>query len=361
MALSSDPILSSPPHTAVLIGRFQPWHNGHMALLQAALAQAQQVVVVLGSAHQARSPKNPFTWQERAAMVQASLAPEERERVHCIPVRDHYNEARWVEAVRAGVQALVPPGAAIALVGHFKDSSSSYLQSFPGWTLLSLPRLGAFDATPLREIFWNAAAASRSDVLARLAPQVPAPVLDFLQTWMDSPEYTAMQEEAAMLRGYQAAWASAPYPPVFVTVDALLLCNQHLLLIERGHAPGKGLWALPGGFLEPRDTLWQSCLRELAEETGCALDPATLEAGLQGVQVFDHPDRSLRGRTITHVHVFDLGDRTQLPAVQGGDDAALARWVPLAQVPALESAFFEDHFHVVQSCLEGHCAIRLPV
>jgi len=361
MALSSDPILSSPPHTAVLIGRFQPWHNGHMALLQAALAQAQQVVVVLGSAHQARSPKNPFTWQERAAMVQASLAPAERARVHCIPVRDHYNEARWVEAVRAGVQALVPPGAAIALVGHFKDSSSSYLQSFPGWTLLSLPRLGAFDATPLREIFWNAAAASRSDVLARLAPQVPAPVLDFLQTWMDSPEYTAMQEEAAMLRGYQAAWASAPYPPVFVTVDALLLCNQHLLLIERGHAPGKGLWALPGGFLEPRDTLWQSCLRELAEETGCALDPATLEAGLQGVQVFDHPDRSLRGRTITHVHVFDLGDRTQLPAVQGGDDAALARWVPLAQVPALESAFFEDHFHVVQSCLEGHCAIRLPV
>ena len=361
MALSSDPILSSPPHTAVLIGRFQPWHNGHMALLQAALAQAQQVVVVLGSAHQARSPKNPFTWQERAAIVQASLAPAERARVHCIPVRDHYSEARWVEAVRAGVQALVPPGAAIALVGHFKDSSSSYLQSFPGWTLLSLPRLGAFDATPLREIFWNAAAASRSDVLARLAPQVPAPVLDFLQTWMDSPEYTAMQEEAAMLRGYQAAWASAPYPPVFVTVDALLLCNQHLLLIERGHAPGKGLWALPGGFLEPRDTLWQSCLRELAEETGCALDPATLEAGLQGVQVFDHPDRSLRGRTITHVHVFDLGDRTQLPAVQGGDDAALARWVPLAQVPALESAFFEDHFHVVQSCLEGHCAIRLPV
>lgn len=361
MASSPDTSPSSPPHTAVLIGRFQPWHNGHMALLQAALAQAQQVVVVLGSAHQARSPKNPFTWQERAAMVQASLTPAERARVHCIPVRDHYNEARWVEAVRAGVQALVPPGAAIALVGHFKDSSSSYLQSFPGWTLLSLPRLGAFDATPLREIFWNAAAASRGEVLARLAPQVPAPVLDFLQSWMDTAEYAAMQEESAMLRGYQAAWASAPYPPVFVTVDALLLCNQHLLLIERGHAPGKGLWALPGGFLEPRDTLWQSCLRELAEETGCALEPATLEAALQGVQVFDHPDRSLRGRTITHVHVFDLGDRTQLPTVQGGDDAALARWVPLAQVPALESEFFEDHFHVVQSCLEGHCAIRLPV
>ena len=47
MVFSADPSLPSPPHTAVLIGRFQPWHNGHMALLQAALQQAQQVVVVL--------------------------------------------------------------------------------------------------------------------------------------------------------------------------------------------------------------------------------------------------------------------------------------------------------------------------
>ncbi len=61
-----------------------------------------------------------------------------------------------------------------------------------------------------------------------------------------------------MLSGYHAAWASAPYPPVFVTVDGLLLCHGHVLLIQRGHAPGQGLWALPGGFVEPRDTLWQS-------------------------------------------------------------------------------------------------------
>lgn len=359
MALSpSDPTHSSPPHTAVLIGRFQPWHNGHMALLQAALQQAQQVVVVLGSAHQARSPKNPFTWQERAAMVHGSLSPAQSARVHCIPVRDHYNEARWVEAVRAGVQALVPQGAAVALVGHFKDSSSSYLQSFPGWQLLSLPRLGAFDATPLREIYWNANAAPRTEVLAALATQVPASVLDFLRAWMDTPDYSAMQDEASMLRSYHESWACAPYPPVLVTVDAVLLCNDHLLLIERGQAPGKGLWALPGGFVEPRDTLWQACLRELQEETACAVDATTLTAALQSVQVFDHPDRSLRGRAITHVHVFDLGAHVQLPAVQGGDDAALARWVPLDQVPALETRFFEDHFHVIQRCLEN--TVHLP-
>ena len=55
--------------TALLIGRFEPVHSGHLALLQEALRQAPQVIVVVGSAWQPRSPKNPFTWQEREAML----------------------------------------------------------------------------------------------------------------------------------------------------------------------------------------------------------------------------------------------------------------------------------------------------
>ena len=144
-----------------------------------------------------------------------------------------------------------------------------------------------------------------------------------------------------------------------MTVDALLRCRvphegaqqDHILLIRRGHAPGLGLWALPGGFLEPRDTLWQSCLRELREETCSTLSEADLQAALQSVQVFDHPDRSLRGRTITHVHYLDLGVLPSLPPVQGGDDAALARWVDVCDLPAMESAFFEDHFQILRQFL----------
>lgn len=120
-----------------------------------------------------------------------------------------------------------------------------------------------------------------------------------------------------MLQDYKRAWAKAPYAPVFVTVDALLRCRakgqDQVLLIQRGHAPGQGLWALPGGFLEQRDGLWQSCMRELREETCSSISEADLLAALQAVQVFDHPDRSLRGRTITHVHYLDLGVQPSLP------------------------------------------------
>ena len=88
---------------AVYVGRFQPFHNGHLALLQRALQEAPLCVVVLGSAHQARTPKNPFTWQERAEMIQLALPEADRARLRFVPVRDYYNEARWVQAVRSGV------------------------------------------------------------------------------------------------------------------------------------------------------------------------------------------------------------------------------------------------------------------
>ena len=67
---------------------------------------------------------------------------------------------------------------------------------------------------------------------------------------------------------------------------------------------------------------------------------------LFGVQFF----RSQRGRTITHAHHFDLGDR-ELPEVRADDDAASVEWVPVAQLAAMEDRFFDDHFHMLDHFL----------
>ena len=336
--------------TAIYIGRFEPPHAGHVALLERALQCAPQAIVVIGSAWQVRSPKNPFTWQERADMLRGALPAAERARVQVLPVRDYYNEARWVAEVRAAVSDLTAPGARIALVGHFKDATSSYLSAFSGWELVNMERQGSIDATTLRNAYFGATPDTAMAALAPLAGQVPGSTLALLADFALQPDYLQLQEEWRMLHNFRASWASAPYPPVFVTVDALLRCQDQVLLIRRAHAPGKGQWAVPGGFLEQRETLWQSCLRELAEETQCDLPEAVLRAALREVAVFDHPDRSQRGRTITHAHYFDLGD-TPLPAVQGNDDALLAEWVPVTDLLALEDAFFEDHFHMLDHFL----------
>lgn len=356
-------------HTAaVLIGRFQPLHRGHGTLLDRALALADWVVVVIGSAHQARTPKNPWSWSERAELIRLALPEAQRDRVLFVPMRDHYNNARWTLAVDASVthalQSVGVDDKDIALVGHFKDASSAYLAQFPRWVLHPVARNIDIDATAIRASYFDAAQIApgvcRTDhpdfaprlraALAACAELLHESTRDFLQAWTHLPDYTRLATEWEMLRAYQLSWASAPWPPVLVTVDVLVRCGDAVLLIQRGQAPGKGLWALPGGFIDPRETTWQSALRELREETGLEQPPSQWQAALCGQAVFDHPDRSLRGRTITHTFYFDLGNASP-PSVQGGDDAALARWMPIAELPALEAHFLDDHFHMLDHFL----------
>ena len=347
--------------TALYIGRFEPPHAGHMALLQRALASAQQVIVVMGSAWQVRSPKNPFTWPEREAMLRAALPAADSARLQVLPVRDYYNEAVWVQAVRRAVAQGTAPGARIVLVGHFKDATSSYLGNFPGWDLIDMERQGTIDATTIRDAYFGATPASAAAAMAPLAPQMPASTLATLVAFAQQPEYAVLQEEWRMLRNFRASWAQSPYPPVFVTVDAVLRCQGQVLLIRRAHAPGQGQLAVPGGFIEQRETVWQSCLRELAEETHCALPEATWRAALRDITVFDHPDRSQRGRTITHAHYFDLAE-APFPSVQADDDAMQVLWVPIDQLAAMEEEFFEDHFHMLDHFfgLTGMDGLLLP-
>ena len=339
------------PDVAVYVGRFQPFHLGHLALLKHALEIAPTVVLVMGSAWQARTPKNPLTWQERAEVVRLALNDDERERVKFLPMRDHYDEARWVQAVQRGVTDLCGETASVALVGHYKDATSEYLRSFPGWTVISVERVPGADGTGLRDALYAAGAHNIDATLAALVGQAPPSTLDFLRAWVRLPHFDALRAEWRLLRDEKAKWAGAPYPPVFVTVDAVVRCANHVLLIQRGKAPGKGLYAVPGGFIEQRETVYQSCLRELEEETHLTLLDLTMRASLVDVAVFDHPDRSQRGRVITHAHYFDLGER-ELPEVQADDDAQSVEWMPIARLATMEDRFHDDHFHMLDHFLD---------
>jgi len=125
---------------------------------------------------------------------------------------------------------------------------------------------------------------------------------------------------------------------------------DHVLLIRRGGDIGHGLWALPGGFVEPNETFYAAAVRELEEETGFNTLASTLCAALQGSRVFDHPLRSPRGRIITNAFYFNLGN-IRLPEIRGADDAMEAKWVPLAALPDMEEQLFEDHARILETFL----------
>jgi bifunctional NMN adenylyltransferase/nudix hydrolase len=336
--------MSDSMDVAVLIGRFQPFHCGHAGLLHKALDTAPKVVIVLGSSFHARSAKNPFTWQERTAMIGATLTGAQRERVSFVPMRDFYDDAQWAEEVGKAVAAVSGEGARTALIGYFKDASSYYLNHFPQWTMLAADVGNANDATDIRCVYFEAEDLDIS--LSVLEEALPLAVRQYLKAWAALPHYAGLVEEHRFVGKYKAAWKKAPYAPIFSTVDAVVRCADNVLLIKRGGFPGKGQWAVPGGFVEQRERLLQSAIRELVEETKLGVLDSTMEGALVDVKVFDHPDRSQRGRTITHAHYFDLTSDA-LPSVEAADDAALVAWVPIAELAGMEEEFYEDHFHIL--------------
>jgi bifunctional NMN adenylyltransferase/nudix hydrolase len=331
---------------AILIGRFQPFHNGHTALLRQALEMAGYALVVLGSSFRARNAKNPFTWEERAAMIAASFNETDARRILFVPIRDYYDDARWAVAVEEGVRAAMEMAGyaapRLALAGFHKDASSGYLKLFPQWPFVASERQGDIDATPIRRLYFDGSEAAWN----MLRTQVPPAVARYLEDWRMQPAFAAMREEHESIEAGKQQWGLGP----FITLDAVVTALGHVLLIRRKHPPGKGSWAIPGGFLEGRERLLRGAIRELKEETGLDVEDAALEKARRAVAVFDHPDRSQRGRVITHAHWFDL-PLPALPAAVGADDAAEARWFPIAGLPDMETELFEDHFVILDRFL----------
>ena len=117
-------------------------------------------------------------------------------------------------------------------------------------------------------------------------------------------------------------------------------------MVRRKGKLGKGLLALPGGFLNADEEIKDAALRELREETVIKVSKEDLELAIVDERVFAHPLRSLRGRTITSVFLINLKSGP-LPKVKGNDDSEKSFWLPLNEVMQRESEFFEDHFQII--------------
>lgn len=133
-------------HTAVILGRFQPFHRGHLATFAAASIMADRVVVVLGSAGAPVSLRNPWDVIAREAMIKDSLTDMLLDRVRFTSVGDYKKDSDWVGAVREAVSPFADRGP-VFLVGVGKDKSTSdYLNMFKNeYEALNWP---VFSATP---------------------------------------------------------------------------------------------------------------------------------------------------------------------------------------------------------------------
>jgi bifunctional NMN adenylyltransferase/nudix hydrolase len=316
-----------------------------LLLAHRATAFADKVIFIVGSANQPRTYKNPFTFVERAKMIKYATGGLQLQ-IHVEPNPDTiYNDQAWAVRVQSLVAKHTKPGERVGIIGHKKDPSSFYLDMFPQWGFEEVELLEPLDATDIRDLYFK-----RDVNMKFIKAVVPQTTYELLDEFRDTEAYEQVIREREFLVENAKQYAGLKYPPIFVTADAVVIQSGHVLMIKRRSEPGRGLWALPGGYVNARTdrTVEDAAIRELREETMIKVPGPVLRGSIVRSKVFDAVDRSPRGRIITHAFYIRLPDG-ELPRVKGSDDAEKARWVPIAEVQSEQC--FEDHYEIIQHFL----------
>lgn len=104
-------------------------------------------------------------------------------------------------------------------------------------------------------------------------------------------------------------------------VGAVVFKAGKVLLVQRGHPPAQGQWAIPGGNVQIGETLQQAAEREILEETGVVIQAK------EPCYTFDAIVRDHQGRVQYHYIIVDLFAKYISGTPCPGDDAVDARWI----------------------------------
>ncbi len=336
---------------AVFIGRFQPFHKGHLHNITQALKVGSKLLINVGSSFNAPNIKNPFSFEQRKQMIEFDLEAVgvDLSRIIIEPLADYYyQEEKWEQALMQNFSKHSNIKDKVAIVGHEKDASSYYLKSFTEWEFIPVDNYKSYNATNFRREYYDG-----NILIDYMCCDSARGVHNFLCKFEKTKQYINLQEEYFAIREYKKKWQASPYMPILTTVDALVIVNDYILLIQRNNTPGKGLWALPGGFVDSGEFIAQATTRELYEETNIELSLEQLALSRRGSFVFDYPSRSVRGQTITHAGLFVIDGMEDLPAVKASDDAKSAKWVHIQSITQdFYDRMFEDHYQIITILLE---------
>jgi len=323
---------------AIVIGRFQPLHYGHVSLIRKAFEVADEVVVLVGSSFMAFAHRNPFTFEMRKQWIQESFV-----NANVIGIPDYpHSDDDWKNFIIEVIETRYGyDDSDIAIVGHVKDDSSYYLQLFSQWRFIEHHLHSNFHSTDIRDLVYD-------HKLPYIHNVVPSQVFASLETYQTTDACRLMKNERDYQINYMKDYEHLEFPPIFVTGDAVAICGDHILLITRGSDHGYGQLALPGGYLDKHETIRACISRELVEETSIRVNYE-----LKQVVCFDHPNRSVMARSITHAGLTIVEENDGvLPIILGNDDALEAYWIKLSEIDKLREKLFLDHYHIIKKLLQ---------
>jgi len=349
----------------VFIGRFQPPTKAHEAILRQIHEENDHVVVLVGSNNRARSIRNPFTAEERRAMIM-DILPKTAASCTVSGISDYtYNINDWGKNIQAKISAIAAeiPGTdnkiKITLYGFFKDNSSYYLNHFPQWELKTLDEQeNGLSSTDVRKILFEMPYMSKENIKKskiELEKILNPRILERVTSLMEKECLKNIIDENRFINDYKLKWASSPFPPTFDIVNAIVIRNENTLLIKRGKFPGRDLFAIPGGFLNQTEFIRNGAIRKLKEETGIEIPNELLNKAFIKVKTYDDPHRDQRGRLIANVHLFNLD--TLSDSIQQGLPVICSKaagevlWMPLADFYNKACEFYSDHWMIIYNML----------
>ena len=272
---------------ALVQGRFNPLHNGHIYLLEHACKNNDIVKIAKGTAQKSYTTKNPCTWQEVKEMFDNLKNPK----LEFYSIMDIHDRKNWVKHIQD-------------IVGDFDvvylgpDNPDKELYEKEGHKVITIPKTHSICGTSVREKI------AKGEQYKHLIPETTQKVID---------KYSIEERIKVLNKIYRN-------PPT--AVDLVLEYQGGLVLVKRKNPPYG--WALPGGFQEMDESLENTAVREAKEETGLDIKP------VKQLKVYSEPNRDPR------MHVNSVAFIAKgYGKLKAGDDAKEARIATLDNLPEL--------------------------
>lgn len=334
------------------IGRFEPIHLGHETIIKQMLVdKLDTIVIAIGGATGARTFKNPWSFAERSIMINIAFeelkkdianGPNWNVKLRIIGIPDYISDYRWQQDLKVRMEGITNKEDDITIYGYEKDQSSYYLKFFPEWGYKECETIFQLDATTIREKMYMKELVQKAKPYGEFneMKMVSDGVLNFINGWSESEEFRLLRQEWEFIQTFQKQFEGLKNKPVFVTVDALFITrDREVLLLKRKEYPGLNMFAMPGGFINYDLTLRQSIDAIVEKKLG--IDISNIKH--TKMEVIDKPGRSLRGRTVTNVFVFENFKWDGL--LKQGE------FVKIGNLGMYRQQMFEDHFMIIDHLL----------
>lgn len=328
----------------VYIGRFQPIHNGHMAIIERTIKMMKEndsFTIIIGSADQERTIRNPLTVEERKKTLEIATEgmPVKIDTINDSP----YDYDEWIRQLAA------------KLFGYhcfwhhstFENTTIVGMEGVEEYVKRLNNIVGKGTCKPIvfteQDTNTNIHSTKIREMPEIFFNEQCTPVYEYLK----DIGFTDIIKNINKVADDYTKSCNVKYNTCFMTVDNVVYTADKVLLIRR---KDNGKYAIPGGFAEPCQTMKQNALRELEEETGLTekdivfkKEPILIDAP------FRDPRSSKKVNLISMVYSWNCKNPDN---VKAADDAADAMWVDFREIENIKaSEFHADHKKIICKAL----------